>query len=185
MKKLISFIFIILVLPAICAAQNDEGKIWKVVEKMPQFPGGESELINFVAGNIRYPMQEITDNVQGKVYTGFVIDSTGQVTDIKILKGVINGDGLSKEAIRVLSTCPKWEPGEQNGRKVNVEYMLPVSFVIDNTPHDSQPIYKSPQYENDLNDLEIILKNETKDIFSNQFRKCNRAQSIILTAIPG
>jgi len=98
-------------------------------EVMPEFPGGEEALIRFLQKNIRYPQQLLMSGVQGTVYLGFVIDKTGNITDIKVLKGVADAFQFSEEAIRVLKKSPVWKPGMQGGHPVSVSYTLPVTFI--------------------------------------------------------
>lgn len=98
-------------------------------EVMPEFPGGEQALIRFIQKNIRYPQQLLMNGLQGTVYLGFVIDKSGNITDIKILKGVADAVQFSEEAIRVLKKSPVWKPGMQGGHPVSVSYSLPVTFI--------------------------------------------------------
>lgn len=101
-----------------------------VVEQMPAFPGGPDSMYKFLAKNIQYPQYEREHNIQGKVFVQFIVDKTGKTRNPKILRGVIGGDGLSKEAIRVVSIMPDWKPGMQNGKTVNVFFNLPISFKL-------------------------------------------------------
>ncbi len=98
-------------------------------EVMPEFPGGEEALVRFLQKNIRYPQQLLMSGVQGTVYLGFVIDKAGNITDIKVLKGVTDAFQFSEEAVRVLKKSPVWKPGMQGGHLVSVSYSLPVTFI--------------------------------------------------------
>ena len=102
--------------------------IYKSVEQMPMFPGGEIELIKYLSQNIQYPPEAAKNNVQGRVILQFVVDKTGQVGEVKILRSV--SEELDAEAVRVVKTLPKFEPGRQDGKPVAVWYTLPVSFNI-------------------------------------------------------
>ena len=114
-------------------SQNTIGdSIYSAVEKMPQFPNGETELMRFLCMNIKYPVRAQELGVQGKVIVQFVINPVGKMGDFKILRSV--NPLLDNEAIRVLKLMPKWIPGEQNGEKVSVYYILPVVFKIQNSP---------------------------------------------------
>jgi TonB family protein len=111
--------------------QNTIGdSIYLAVQKMPQFPNGESELMRFLCMNIKYPVRAQELGVQGKVIVQFVIDSNGKVGSFKVLRSV--DPLLDNEAIRVLKLMPNWIPGEQNGEKVAVYYILPVTFKAQN-----------------------------------------------------
>jgi protein TonB len=99
-----------------------------IVEQMPQFPGGEKELMNFIKNNLRYPVLAQEMGISGVVIINFVIDKEGGISDIKISRGI--GSGCDEEAIRVLKLMPKWTPGRQGGRTVRVAYNLPFRFVL-------------------------------------------------------
>ena len=102
--------------------------IYKSVEQMPMFPGGEAGLLRYLQENIQYPPEAAKNNVQGRVILQFVVDKTGQVGEVKILRSV--SEELDAEAVRVVKTLPKFEPGRQDGKPVAVWYTLPVSFNI-------------------------------------------------------
>jgi len=103
---------------------------WTIVEEMPTFPGGEKEMIRFIQSNTVYPVSAKEDGRSGTVYMNFVIDTDGNISDVKILKGVKNAASLEHEAARVIKMMPKWTPGRQNGRKVPVSYNLPYTFTL-------------------------------------------------------
>lgn len=84
----------------------------------------------FLMKNVRYPEMELESGVQGTVYVGFTVDTTGTLQDIAVLRGVPNGPGLSKEAERAVRAMPRWEPGVQGGKKVRVRMNLPVKFRL-------------------------------------------------------
>ncbi len=107
-----------------------EDVVYQVVENMPEFPGGSGAMMDFIAKNIRYPMEEKEAGIQGRVYVRFVVRKDGTVNDINVMKGVSGGPGLEKEAIRVVSTMPTWTPGKNNGKPVNVQMTLPINFVL-------------------------------------------------------
>ena len=98
-------------------------------EVFPEFPGGEEALIRYVQKNIIFPHDLIRRDISGTVYVGFIIDKSGHVSNIKILKGIDNAPELSVEAIRVLEKSPVWKPGLQGGKPVAVAYTLPVTFT--------------------------------------------------------
>jgi TonB family protein len=103
---------------------------YTVVEKQPSFVGGQEGLVKFLQENIQYPEVAKKNGVQGKVYVTFVIKADGSVADVKILRGV--GAGCDEEAFRVVKMMPKWNPGLQKGKPVNVAYNLPIMFKLDN-----------------------------------------------------
>lgn len=93
------------------------------IEVKPDFPGGMDKFYKFVGKNFQVPEE---DGLKGKVFVTFVVEKDGSLTDIKVIRDI--GYGTGKEAIRVLKSCPRWNPGEQNGKKVRVLYSLPISI---------------------------------------------------------
>jgi protein TonB len=93
------------------------------IEVKPDFPGGMEKFYNYIAKNYRTPEEE---GLKGKVYVTFVVEKDGSLTDIKVLRDI--GYGTGKEAIRVLKATPRWNPGEQNGKKVRCTFSLPISI---------------------------------------------------------
>ena len=109
---------------------QDEGQneIFTVVEDMPKFPGGEEARASYLASNIKYPEAARKAGVQGTCYISFVIDKDGSVSNVKVLRGI--GGGCDEEAVRVIQTMPKWEPGTQRGEPVRVQFNMPVKFSL-------------------------------------------------------
>jgi protein TonB len=109
----------------------DEGavQIYDIVEEMPEYPGGQDAMFKFIAKSIVYPKEMVDAGVQGRVYVEFIVRQDGGITDPKVLRGVAGP--LDKEAIRVVKTMPKWMPGRQNGKPVDVRYRLPITFQLD------------------------------------------------------
>ncbi len=99
------------------------------IQKPPSFPGGEKELLKFLAENIKYPPLARENNIQGNVALTFVVNKDGRVSDVTILRDI--GGGCGKEAVRVVNSMPKWNPGEANGNKVKVRFTLPVRFKLE------------------------------------------------------
>lgn len=116
-------------LPPEVIVDPDEGKIFTIVEEMPQFPGGgEAALLKYLQNNIKYPAMARENGIEGIVYVTFVVDKDGKVKDPKLLRG--KEGGLSEEAMRVVKSMPDWKPGKQNGRAVAVQYNLPINFKL-------------------------------------------------------
>lgn len=112
-----------------------ENTEFEFVEKMPVPPGGENGLLKFIGEHVKYPKKAIKNNTTGRVIVGFVVDTSGEITKVKVLKGL--GDGCDEEAVRVISSIPKWQPGEQNHKKVRVQYKIPISFKLEGKPTKS------------------------------------------------
>ena len=105
-----------------------EQEIFQIVEEMPSFPGGEAELLKYVATHIKYPQIARETGIQGRVFVGFVVEPDGSVSNVKILRGI--GGGCDEEAVRVIKSLPKWKPGKQRGKAVRVSYQIPVLFKL-------------------------------------------------------
>ncbi len=105
-----------------------EAEIFTVVESMPEFPGGAEEMMRFIAQNIKYPPIARESGIQGRVFVNFVVEPSGAVSNVKVLRGI--GGGCDEEAIRVVQSMPKWTPGRQRGKAVRVSFNLPVRFTL-------------------------------------------------------
>ena len=103
-------------------------QIFTVVEEMPKFPGGDAELLKFIAKSIKYPVIAQENGIQGRVICAFVVNRDGSVVDAEVLRGV--DPSLDKEALRVIGTMPKWTPGKQRGKPVRVKYTVPITFRL-------------------------------------------------------
>lgn len=108
--------------------EDPEATPFVVVEEMPMFPGGDAELLKYIAENTTYPEIAKENNIQGRVIVRFCVTSKGGVSQVSILKGV--DPELDKEAIRVVNTLPPFKPGKQGGKPVPVWYMVPITFTL-------------------------------------------------------
>lgn len=107
-------------------------KVYNSVEQMPEFPGGAAAMMRYLQENIKYPPEAAKNNIEGRVIVQFVIDETGQVGEVKVVRPV--SEELDAEAVRVVKTFPKFEPGRQDGEAVSVWYTLPIMFKIQAKP---------------------------------------------------
>ena len=103
-------------------------KVYESVEQMPEFPGGMEGLMRYLQQNVQYPPIAVQNNVQGRVVVQFIIDETGQVGDVEVVRSV--SEEVDAEAVRVIKSMPKFEPGRQNGEPVAVWYTLPIAFKM-------------------------------------------------------
>ena len=103
-------------------------KAYDSVEKMPEFPGGMSEMMRFVSDNIRYPKDAMEAKKEGRSLVEFVIETDGSISDVSVVKEVY--PSIDAEAIRVVKSMPKWTPGEQDGEKVRVKFTMPIAFKL-------------------------------------------------------
>ena len=114
--------------PVVEEEEPVEEEIFMVVEQMPEFPGGMAELMKFLSKNIKYPTIAQENGIQGRVIVQFVVNQDGSIVDPVVMRSV--DPYLDKEALRVISTMPKWKPGMQRGKAVRVKYTVPVTFRL-------------------------------------------------------
>ena len=108
--------------------EPEEQTIFEVVENMPEFPGGQAALMQYLAKNIKYPTIAQENGTQGRVIVQFVVNKDGSIVDAKVVRSV--DPYLDKEALRVINTMPKWNPGMQRGKPVRVKFTVPVMFRL-------------------------------------------------------
>lgn len=109
--------------------EDDENYVFQVVEKQPEFPGGNEALMKYLGQNIKYPTVAAQNGIQGRVVCRFTVKRDGSVGDVEVVR---KGDhpSLDREAIRVIESMPKWKPGQQRGKAVNCKFTLPVVFKL-------------------------------------------------------
>ncbi|MDD2298392.1 MAG: energy transducer TonB [Fermentimonas sp.] len=110
----------------------ENSEIYTIVDKMPEYEYGEKELANFISYNMRYPKEALQQGIEGRILCSFIVGNDGSISNIEVVSG--SNESLNNEAIRVLGLMPKWIPGENNGKKVNVKCLLPIDFTIDEEP---------------------------------------------------
>tara|TARA_B100001540_G_C15675234_1_gene582087 strand:+ start:352 stop:1005 length:654 start_codon:yes stop_codon:yes gene_type:complete len=108
--------------------EEDDEEFFMVVENMPEFPGGDLGLMKYIQKNVKYPPIAKEYNITGKVYVSFIVDKTGNVTNVKIVRGV--DKNLDAEALRVVKSLPKYKPGKQRGKPVRVMFTIPINFTL-------------------------------------------------------
>ena len=108
--------------------EKKEEKVFTAVEQMPQFPGGEAELMKYISNNIKYPTMAMENNIQGRVVVQFVVTKSGKIGEVKVVRS--KDPDLDKEAVRVVKSLPNFIPGKMNGQAVNVWYTLPITFKL-------------------------------------------------------
>lgn len=111
----------------------DNDTVFQIVDEMPQYPGGEEALMKYAAENIKYPQEAKDKNIAGRVFVSFVVEKDGSVNEVKVMRGI--GGGCDEEAVRVIKSMPKWQPGKMKGEPVRVSYMMPINFKL----NDDQP----------------------------------------------
>ena len=139
MKKLFTFLLSVIASIALAQAQstsNDsdvaneaDEKVYIVVEKMPEFPGGQQALFDYLSANVQYPKIARENGIQGRSIVQFVVNKDGSISDVEIVRS--GGDpSLDREAIRVIRSMPNWIPGRQGGKLIRVKYTVPVNFRL-------------------------------------------------------
>jgi len=109
--------------------EEEEEVVFVVVETMPEFPGGQGELMKYLASNVKYPVIAQENGIQGRVICQFVVNKDGSIVDVVVAR--TSGEpSLDKEAVRVIKSMPKWKPGKQRGKAVRVKYTVPVNFRL-------------------------------------------------------
>ncbi len=138
-----------------------DDQIFTVPEEMPEFPGGKEVLQNYLIENIEYPVDAYLNQKEGRVFLTFIVEKTGNITDVRVLRGI--GHGCDEEAIRTIQNMPNWNPGKLRGIPVRVQYNLPILFVIGEEAKQQM--------------------NEAKDIYSealSHFESANYSEAISL-----
>ena len=131
MKKLLFFLILGFTTLTTARAQNTDtpcGKVFHVVEQMPQFPGGQAAMMKFIADSLRYPSVACENRIEGRVVVQFVVDCEGNILNPLVVWNV--DPLLDREAIRLVKLMPKWIPGRQNGKPVNVTCLVPIRFKL-------------------------------------------------------
>ena len=134
-------------------ATSEEDTVFQIVDEMPQFPGGENAMMKHVSQNIVYPEEAKEKEIQGRVFVSFVIEKDGSVSNVKVLRGI--GGGCDEEAVRAISSMPKWKPGKMKGEPVRVNYQIPVMFKL-NDPQKTQGQDRKKN-EKTVDEVEIVV----------------------------
>ncbi|MDR1331895.1 MAG: TonB family protein [Tannerella sp.] len=108
--------------------EEDTETIFQVVEKMPEFPGGQAAMLSYIQRTLKYPVVAQENGIAGRVTCSFVVNRDGSIVDIEVVRGI--DASLDKEAMRVIGTMPKWNAGEQRGKPVRVKFTIPITFRL-------------------------------------------------------
>jgi TonB family protein len=130
---------------------SSEEKVYDFVAQKPEFPTGDKALFEYLSKNIKYPETASKNKIEGKVIIKFVVNRDGSIGDAKIVRGI--GGGCDEEALRVVNAMPKWIPGKNNGKPVNVTYNLPVSFKLSGDKPNALPTQTNLGIEKSLTPL--------------------------------
>jgi protein TonB len=113
---------------AVVKEEEDEDKVFLVVEQPAEFDGGMAAMYKFIGKNLKYPASARRMGIEGSVFVSFIVDKAGVISDVQVVKG-ISAD-CDKEAERVVKQMPNWKPGKQNGRAVKSKFVLPIKFKL-------------------------------------------------------
>jgi len=139
--------------------KESDNSTYVLVEEMPEFPGGIQNLQKYISHEIQYPREALKKSLGGRVFVSFVVNKKGEVVNSRISRGI--DKSLNEEALRVISSLPKWIPGKQKGVAVNVSFTVPVSFNVPN--YFSEPVsQKSPLYARIKNASDYHFQNQLK-----------------------
>ncbi|MBL7982068.1 MAG: energy transducer TonB [Flavobacteriales bacterium] len=108
-------------------AQQEE-PIYDIVEVMPEYPGGQRALMNYLTKNLKFPDEAREQGVQGTVFIVFIVEMDGRISGVRVLRGI--GSSFEEEAMRVVRNMPMWQPGTHRGKAVRVRYNLPIRFTL-------------------------------------------------------
>lgn len=133
MKKIL-FFFFLLSLQMSVLAQDENNMIFGPVEIMPEYPGGQRALFQFLSDSIKYPPLSVQRGEEGRAIVSFIIDKDGSVDSVSVTRSS-GYEALDREAVRVLNLMPNWSPGKVRGKLVRVRYTVPVNFSL---PKDSE-----------------------------------------------
>ncbi|MDY3848166.1 MAG: energy transducer TonB, partial [Prevotella sp.] len=145
--------------------QKDNTKVYDVVDKMPSFPGGNAALFEYLSNNIQYPKVAEENRMEGRVIVTFVVEKDGSISNAKLARSV--SEELDAEAIRVVSSMPKWQPGSQNGEPVSVMFTVPVIFRLSSGV--STPYKKEHSLES--NETKVIYMVDGKEASEEEVQK--------------
>lgn len=106
----------------------DEGEVFDMVERMPQFPGGQEKLNEYLSTHLQYPAEAKEKGIQGRVTMIFIVNRDGSISDAKVARGV--DPSLDNEALRIINSMPRWIPGQQGGKNVRTRYTLTLPFRL-------------------------------------------------------
>lgn len=112
--------------PVAEVVQPEDDELFTVVDQQPEYEGGYDAMMAFIKANMKYPANARRMQIEGTVHVSFIVSKTGEISDVKVLRGIMTE--CDREAVRVVQMMPRWKPGKQNGRSVNVRFILPLKF---------------------------------------------------------
>ena len=110
--------------------QVTQDSLYRVTEVMPEYPGGPNEMMRYIQENIKYPQSAIDNKIEGRVFVTFVVEKDGSITNAAVMRGI--DKECDAEALRVVSSMPKWNPGQQDGKNVRTQFTIPIIYKFNN-----------------------------------------------------
>ena len=107
---------------------DDDPETLRIVQELPQYPGGMTEFVKWLTKNLKYPTAALRSKIEGKVMISFIVNTDGTISDIKVVKNAHRL--LDAEALRVAKLMPKWEPGKDHGKVCRTMVAIPIVFEI-------------------------------------------------------
>lgn len=161
------------VAPVIAIQQSEEivKEVFYIVEDMPEFPGGSNALKKYMEQNTQYPYSVLKDSIEGKVFITFVINKNGNIDDVRTARGLNNK--LDKAAAYIVSNLPKWKPGKQRGKPVNVSYTIPVYFSLKNGGLTDEEIAQSKLLDENLKGFKYERERFEEKVEGDNFQTSN------------
>lgn len=112
----------------VVSQKEQQDEVFSVVEQMPSFPGGDMAMMEFLRDNMKYPADAEKQKVEGRVVVQFIVEKDGSLSHVNVLRSAF--PSLDEEAVRVVESMPRWEPGIQKGHPVRVKYVIPITFKL-------------------------------------------------------
>jgi protein TonB len=107
---------------------ESDDELFTVVDQQPEYAGGYDAMMAFIRSNMTYPANARRMRIEGTVHVSFIVSKTGEISEVRVLRGIMTE--CDREAVRVVQMMPPWKPGKQNGRPVNVRFILPLKFRL-------------------------------------------------------
>ncbi len=145
--------------------KTPKGEVFTYVEEMPSFPDGTQAMYNYIYQHIQYPEKARENEISGQVIVQFIVSKEGDIENAKVIRGI--GGGCDEEALRVVNSMPRWNPGKHLGMFVPVTFTLPIKFVLQPDPSNEKAQEKNPISNDKMNwirtDTSLVFNPETKE----------------------
>ncbi|MDF9829600.1 M56 family metallopeptidase [Parabacteroides sp. PF5-6] len=144
----------------------DDDKVYTQVDVMPEFPGGDAELLKYISTNLKYPVIAFENGIQGRVVVSFTVEKDGSISGAEVVRSI--DPSLDQEALRVINTLPKWTPGKNEGKIVRVKYTVPIQFKMNRGP--SEPVKKNTTKSTPVESKPLAKEHKGEKVYTSVFR---------------